>query len=371
MKVESFAVNNFRNIKKISLFPCDGANIIYGDNAQGKTNILEAVWLFSGSKSFRGSKDSEFTSFEEKSAKLDLGFFAKGRSQSSSIIFAEDKKSVFLNEIKEESVTKLAGEFCTVVFSPDHLSLIKQGPDKRRKLIDTSLIQAYPKYLKIIDGYNRALKQRNVLLKDIPQHSELIDTLDIWDESLLDYGSYIIFMRARYVKKLALLAAEIYNGISSGKESFSAVYSAGLGGQGEQIDEHDRVDIRSRFAKALEKSRAEDIKSGITNMGPHRDDIEINVGGVSARVFGSQGQQRSSILALKLAECGILEERHNEPPVILLDDVMSELDHSRREFLLNQLKGKQVLITCCDVESFKGLNGGKVFKIKDGAVTAI
>lgn len=368
MRVEAFEIEQFRNIHKISLTPCNGANIIYGDNAQGKTNLLEAIWLFSGSKSFRGSKDAEFTKFGESYAKLILDFFAKGRSQSSVISFTEDKKNVLLNEIKQESITRLTGEFCTVVFSPDHLSLIKQGPDKRRKLIDTSLMQAYPKYLKLIDGYNRALKQRNVLLKDIPQHAALLDTLEIWDESLLDYGAYIISMRARYIKKLAEVAASIYNGISSGKEQFAAVYSAELGSDAGEIDEHNRDDIRVRFKKVLQQARAEDIKSGITNIGPHRDDIDITVNGVSARAFGSQGQQRSSILALKLAECAILEERHSEPPVVLLDDVMSELDHSRRDFLLNQLNGKQVFITCCDVESFSGLQDGKVFHIKDGVV---
>lgn len=368
MRVEALAVSNFRNIKNIELSPCSGDNIVYGDNAQGKTNLLEAIWLFSGSRSFRGSKDSEFIKFGEKSSRLELDFFARSRAQSSRISFETDKKNVLLNEIKQESITKLAGEFCTVVFSPDHLSLIKQGPEKRRKLIDTSLTQAYPKYLKLLDGYNRALKQRNMLLKDIPQHPDLMDTLEIWDESLLDYGAYIISMRARYVKKLASIAAEIYDGISSGRESFSAVYSSGLGTQSGQIDGQDRADIRNRFKKALEQSRSEDLRQGITNAGPHRDDIEITIGEVSARVFGSQGQQRSSILALKLAECSILEEQNSEPPVILLDDVMSELDHSRRDFLLNQLNGKQVFITCCDIESFKGLKGGKVFHIKDGAV---
>lgn len=368
MKVESFSINNFRNIKEMKISPCNTANIIYGDNAQGKTNLLEAIWLFSGSKSFRGSKDSEFTSFNENSAKLELDFFAKGRSQSSQVIFSGDKKNVLLNEIKQESITKLAGEFCTVVFSPDHLSLVKQGPDKRRKLIDTSLVQAYPKYLKLLDGYNRALKQRNMLLKDIPQHPELIDTLEIWDGSLLDYGAYIISMRARYVKKLASLASQIYDGISSGKEIFSAVYVPGIENKETQIDEYDKEAIRAQFSKSIENSRDDDIRQGITSTGPHRDDIEIAVGGVSVRAFGSQGQQRSSILALKLAECAILEERNSEPPVILLDDVMSELDHSRRDFLLNQLSGKQVFITCCDVESFSSLNGGKVFNIKNGAI---
>lgn len=364
MRIKSFKITGFRNIKSMEFNPCDNANIIFGDNAQGKTNLLEAIWLFSGAKSFRGAHDAEFTLFGEKFAKLEIEFFAKERNQNAAINFSEDKKTVYLNEIKLESATKFAGEFCTVVFSPDHLSLVKQGPDKRRKLIDTSLCQAYPKYIKILDGYSRALKQRNSLLKDISGHPSLIDTLEAWDVALLDYGAYITSMRARYIKKLAMLAACSYDGISSGNEEFSAVYAPGCG----KIDGLDRDVIRKIFCDALNASRSDDIKSGVTNIGPHRDDMEIMLDGKSARVYGSQGQQRSCILALKLAECSILEERNNEPPVILLDDVMSELDHGRRDYLLNRLSGRQTFITCCDAGAFKSLDGGKVFEIKAGSL---
>ena len=365
MRVESLTISYFRNMEGIRLFPCGGANIIFGGNAQGKTNLIEAIWLFSGAKSFRGSKDGDFTMFGNDISKLELTFFTKGREQSSAIILSGDKKNVFLNEIKQESITKLAGEFCAVVFSPDHLSLVKQGPDKRRRLIDVSLSQAYPKYMKILDGYNRALRQRNTLLKDIAGHPALEDTLDTWDKSLAGYGAYIIHMRQRYVKKLALLASDFYSGISSGKEAFSATYAPGfdIG-----IDGKSREEIHNALETALFKNRGADIHHGVTSLGPHRDDMEIMVNGVSARAFGSQGQQRSCILALKLAECAILEERNNEPPVILLDDVMSELDESRRDFLLNQLHDRQVFITCCDAEAFSGLKHGKVFEISKGSI---
>lgn len=363
MRIKYLIIDNFRNIESMCFTPGPGANVIYGNNAQGKTNLLEAAWLFSGAKSFRGAKDSEFIKFNEQIASLKLEFHADERPQTAAITFSADKKLVLLNEIKQDSVTKLAGEFCTVVFSPDHLSLVKQGPERRRKLIDTSLCQAYPKYIKVLEGYAKTLKQRNTLLKDLHGHPSLLDTLEIWDKNLLDYGSYITAMRGRYVKKLAQYAKQIYDGISSGKEDFTATYQPSFGGT---TDGFEKQDYREKLEQAIQKSRADDIRLGTTTMGPHRDDMEISVGGMSARAFGSQGQQRSCILALKLAECGILEESNKEPPVVLLDDVMSELDETRRSYLLNQLQGRQVLITCCNASSFGALEGGNVVEINSG-----
>ncbi len=366
MRVENIKLKNFRNIFQMEFIPHDGVNIIHGNNAQGKTNLLEAIWIFSGAKSFRGSKDGELTSFEEKSLKLELKFYAKDRGQQASIFIEGEKKIAELNEIKQDSVVKFAGEFCAVVFSPEHLSLVKQGAEKRRRFLDISLCQTYPKYIRLLDGYSKALKQRNSLLKDIPAHPELLDTLDIWDENLINYGAYITNMRARYIKKLAEITKTIYDGISAGKEEFSAGYLPGMDHDLTDAHSLSREELRESFRICLEKSKAEDIKTGVTSKGPHRDDMDILVGGVSARNFGSQGQQRSCILALKLAECGILEERNNEPPVILLDDVMSELDKSRREYLLNRLDGKQVFITCCDAALFSPFKEGGVFKINRG-----
>lgn len=367
MRVSSLSLKNYRNIALTELAPAEGVNVIYGDNAQGKTNLLESVWLFSGAKSFRGSKDAEFLSFGEKTAGAELKFFARGREQTSAIYFAEDKKSAFLNGVKQESVARLAGEFCAVVFSPDHLALVKQGAEKRRRFVDVSLCQAYPKYIRLLEGYVKTLRQRNALLKDIPREPGLADTLETWDEGLVNYGAYITHMRARYVKKLGTLAAQFYDGISSGKESFSAHYLPGAGG--EELLEMSREDIRYCYAKELKAHFSADLKNGVTQKGPHRDDVEISVSGASARHFGSQGQQRSCILALKLAECGILEERNLEPPVVLLDDVMSELDKSRRDYLLNRLSGRQVFITCCDPATAAALkSGGAAFEIRNGAI---
>ena len=376
MKISKLCLENFRNIKQMELHPHDNINVIYGDNAQGKTNILEAVWLFSGARSFRGAKDSELIHFEEDISRLSMDFMAEERPQTASLTFGkagilnEGRKQTFLNEIKQSGQSKLAGVFCTVLFSPDHLLLVKQGPEHRRRMIDQSLCQAYPKYAKILDTYQKILKQRASLLRDIPRSGALLDMLDVWDKSFVDYGAYITAVRARYVRRLARAAGEIYGGISREKEQLTVQYRLSFGPEQESCDNYTREDYKQALEQALKDCRREDIAQGHSTIGPHRDDMEIAINGNSARSFGSQGQQRSVVLALKLAECAILKERNGEPPVILLDDVMSELDEARRHYLLNYLKDEQILITCCDAALFAGLEKGSVFRVENGVLAA-
>jgi DNA replication and repair protein RecF len=367
VRIEKITLSDFRNATRVEFAPGPGANVIYGDNAQGKTNILEAIWLFSGARSFRGARDDDFIRFNADSAKLELDFYAKGREQTASITVAVKKKTVLLNGIKQSGQSKLAGEFCCVLFSPDHLLLVKQGPENRRRMIDLSLCQTFPKYADILDAYHKILKQRASLLRDIPRHPALLETLDIWDQSLIEYGAYIIWLRARYIKKLAPLAADVYRGISGEKEQLSLAYRPAIGNVEADFQ---RADYKETFQRAVKTGRRDDIDAGKTLCGPHRDDIDILIDGVSARAFGSQGQQRSCVLALKLAECGILEERNAEPPVVLLDDVMSELDDSRRSYLLQKFEGMQVIITCCDRTLFTGIGNGRVFHVSEGTLSA-
>lgn len=366
MEVSSLDVSRFRNLGDFWLEAGPGPNIIYGDNAQGKTNLLEAIWLFSGSRSFRGSRDRDFLQKEgEEIAALSLGFKAEGREQEAVLRFGNggERRHVELNGVKKDSPMAFSGIFCAVLFSPDHMSLVKGGPEGRRQMIDTSLSQAYPKYTRAMDNYQKALKQRNTLLKDISHHPSLLDMLELWDRHIMEYGGYISALRAGYIRQLGEHAAEVYRGISSGKEEFGLTYQPSFG---EQFEGFTLSDFQNAVGKALAGSREEDIRFGSTSVGPHRDDLLIEVAGLSARSFGSQGQQRSAILALKLAECEILEERYGEPPVVMLDDVMSELDASRRSYLLNQMENKQVFITCCDTSAFQGMEGGRVFHMKSG-----
>ena len=362
MRISRLHLEQFRNIESLSVFPCETVNIIYGDNAQGKTNLLEAIWLLSGAKSFRGAKDADLIRFGESRALIESDFFCAGRQQTSKIQL-EGKKTAWLNDIRQDSITAFAGIFTTVVFSPSHLGLVKDGPAGRRKFLDTSICQITPRYIGMIGQYQRILLQRNTLLKDISYASALLDTLDIWDEKLSALGGMIIRMRMEYTRRLQKEAEDIYKGISMERESFSLDYRPfELPVQEGQTQR----EISSLLLEKMMQNRSEDLRSGSTGIGPHRDDLEISINGRSVRSFGSQGQQRSSVLALKLAESRCIGDILGERPVILLDDVMSELDQNRREYLLNHLTGSQIFITCCDKGYFSRLEGGRVFRMEHG-----
>ena len=298
MRISRLHLEQFRNIESLSVFPCETVNIIYGDNAQGKTNLLEAIWLLSGAKSFRGAKDADLIRFGESRALIESDFFCAGRQQTSKIQL-EGKKTAWLNDIRQDSITAFAGIFTTVVFSPSHLGLVKDGPAGRRKFLDTSICQITPRYIGMIGQYQRILLQRNTLLKDISYASALLDTLDIWDEKLSALGGVIIRMRMEYTRRLQKEAEDIYKGISMERESFSLDYRPfELPVQEGQTQR----EISSLLLEKMMQNRSEDLRSGSTGIGPHRDDLEISINGRSVRSFGSQGQQRSSVLALKLAE---------------------------------------------------------------------
>ena len=362
MTVNSVNIKNFRNIADLSFTADNGVNVIYGENAQGKTNILESIWLFTGCKSFRGAKDNELIKFGEDFAKINLNFSDKSREKKSEIIIADKKKNASLNGVSLRSTAELIGSFYAVIFSPVHLSLIKDGPSARRKFLDTALCQLKPSYAEHLAGYKRALVQRNALLKDLHLNSELYDMLDTWDDQLARYSACVIKERLQYIDLLSEYSKSIYSGISENKESFSVFYS-------KNIDKNLSVnDIFLSEIENLKNSRKEDILSKTTTVGPHRDDLEILINDVSARSFGSQGQQRSCALALKLGESEIIKKVTGETPVALLDDVMSELDEKRQDYVLNHINDRQVFMTCCDPSQVLRLCGGKSFLIKDGEI---
>ena len=363
MKVDSIKLNNFRNISSMELEACDGVNVIYGENAQGKTNILEAMWLFTGCKSFRGAKDAELIKFNEDFAKISLNFSDNVREKESQIIIGNKKKSVLHNGVSFNSSAELIGSFYSVIFSPSHLSLIKDGPSQRRKFLDTALCQLKPAYAQKLALYKKSLIQRNALLKDINLNSELYDMLDMWDEQLAKYSALVISERIKYIDILSQYSSEIYSGISENREKFSVTYSR-------ETDVNISVeDLYSMELKNIKNARKEDVIYKTTSVGPHRDDLNILINSFSARSFGSQGQQRSCALALKLGESEIIKKITGETPVALLDDVMSELDEKRQDYILNHITDRQVFLTCCDPSQVLRLCGGKSFLIKGGAIT--
>lgn len=362
MRVNSLNVQNYRNIENIELFPCDGVNIIYGENAQGKTNLLEAIWLFTGCRSFRGSKEKELIKFDSGFSKISMNFFDDIREQEA-VIQISDKKKAILGGIEYDSCSKLFGEFLGIVFAPGHLNLVKGGPIERRKFINMALCQLKPRYSNVLTEYNKVLAQRNVLLKDVTYHSELIDTLDIWDEKLSTLSAAIITQRKKYLNELEPFIQEIYGGISGGREQIELLYDSSSKFDSENMDE-----LKVEFLTELNKCRKEDIAFGSTSIGPHRDDILIKLDNLSVKSFGSQGQQRSCALALKLSEAAVIKKITGKQPVALLDDVMSELDTNRQDYILNHIDGWQVFITCCDPSGILRSKNGKIFEIKGGSL---
>lgn len=360
MKINNLLLENYRNIESLKL-DFESVNIIWGENAQGKTNLIEAIYLFTGAKSFRGVKDSQLIQFGKDFSRLKIEFENLNRQQNAEIVI-KNKRQAKLNGISKKSPSQLGDELKAVVFSPVHLSMIKDGPAERRKFIDNALCQIKSGYRNLLRDYNKALKQRNALLKDISFNSSLDAMLYVWDKNVAKTGAKIIYQRIKYIESLTPYVKDIFSGISSGKEEIELKYC------GSDRFIADTTEIEKYLLFTLEQNRTQDIFNKTTSSGPHRDDIEILINGINARLFGSQGQQRSCVLAIKLAEAALLKNLTEEEPIILLDDVMSELDENRQDYLLNHIKDRQVFITCCDKNTILKLKNGKTFHISGGGL---
>lgn len=352
MKILSLSLKNFRNLNEIEISPCGETNVICGENAQGKTNIIEGIWLFTGAKSFRTNKDSDFLRFGSQKAVINLKFLSEGVENEAEITIT-DKRRVVLNQNKLSSPSLMAGKFNAVIFSPTDLKLVSDGPAVRRRFLDTAIGQIFPNYINLLKDYTRAVAQRNKVIKDFKYDSTLSIMLDVFEGEIANLGEKITNYRKKYIEMLNEFLPIIHNGISAGKETLETKYLYSFSGD---------------FLSELKNKRLEDMYTGVTSIGPHRDDIDFKINGISARKFGSQGQKRSVALAVKLAEAEVINKNVGEWPVILLDDVMSELDVTRQNYILNHIKGMQSFITCCDDQNVKGLQMGKKFVINNGCV---
>lgn len=361
MKINSINIENFRNISDLNL-EFDDVNIIYGENAQGKTNLIEAIYLFTGSKSFRGVRDKELIKFDSEFSRLEIDFENKNRRQNAKLLI-KGRRAAELNGVKKKSPAMLGDELKAVIFSPVHLSMVKDGPSERRKFVDSALCQIKSNYRNVLKEYNRCLAQRNMLLKDIGNNPSLRDMIYIWDKNLAASGAKIILQRQKYIEALLPHAKEIFKGLSKGREDIDLILKG-------EFDYKDLTlaEIEKQLIFALSRNQGIDIINKITSVGPHRDDIEILINSKSARIYGSQGQQRSCVLALKLAEASLLRDMTQDEPLALLDDVMSELDESRQDYILNHIKNWQVFITCCDANTVLRLKEGKTFHFKNGGL---
>jgi len=352
MIIKNYNISNFRNIKELFIEPCERMNVICGENAQGKTNLIEGIWLFTGAKSFRGAKENELIKFSEKKAVLSTDFISEEIEKNSKIIIGE-KKEVFLNDKKLKSFSSFVGNINAIVFSPQDLKLLTDGPSIRRKFLDIAIGQLYPSYIDVIKNYMRAVSQRNSVIKELKYDSTINITLDVFESEIVSNAKRIIDLRKRYIEKINMFLPKIYYGISSGREEIKTEY----------ISEE-----KEKLEEKLRLSRKEDMLLGVTSVGPHRDDLIFNINGINARSFGSQGQKRSIAIALKLAEAEIIKENVGECPLCLMDDVFSELDPERQNFILNHIKEMQVFLTCCDPSNVKNLKAGKIYTVKNGSV---
>ena len=370
MNVTALTWKHCRNLTGGEMLPAPDVNVICGDNAQGKTNLLELLWIYTGGRSFRGAKDADLVELGRHHAESELTYFARERSQTAKIELTGGRRKCSANDIPLKSAAGLVGGFCAVVFAPVHLSLVKDGPAERRKFLDAAICQTRPSYAGHLMRYNRVIEQRNALLKDLYRRPELKATLRAWDEQTAQLAAVVTEARLSYLRRLQPAAEETYFGISSEKERLTLRYHrSGVPEEAQDMCPQSAQELIPQMYRTLEETHGADMAAGFTTTGPHRDDFSLCINGLPARTFGSQGQQRSAVLALKLGEAAVLGDAIGESPVILLDDVLSELDAARQDYLLNRMAGRQVFITCCEPTPVLRLRGGQAFRMEGGKLS--
>lgn len=357
MIIKSLELMNFRNYDFLDLKFSEGTNILYGDNAQGKTNVLEAIYLSATTKSHKGSKDKDMISFDQEEAHIRTYLLKEEIGYKVDMHLRRNKsKGIAVDGQKLKKAADLLGLLNIVFFSPEDLSIIKNGPAERRRFVDMELCQLDSFYLYNLNHYNKIVNQRNKLLKDMYFNPQLKDTLNIWDSQLVSFGSKIIERRRMFVGQLNEIIYEIHKKLSGDKEELVVKYEPDV-----EIED---------FETSLRKSQERDIKLKQTCVGPHRDDFSFITGNIDLRKFGSQGQQRTAALSLKLSEIELVKKIAKDTPVLLLDDVLSELDSNRQNYLLNSIGNIQTIITCTGLDEFVNnrFEINKVFQVVEGTI---
>ena len=358
MRIKELSLTDFRNIQKAGVELGEGINIFYGKNAQGKTNFLESIYMCSTGRSHRTKNDRELICFSKNEAHI-RALFNRGASFENRIdihIRSGGKKGIAVNNVPIKKSSQLLGILYTVIFSPEDLQLIKSSPSERRRFIDVELCQLSKVYCHNLQQYTKILKQRNNLLKSIQKNNALKDTLFAWDQQLVDFGRRIIKTRNGFVKTLSIRSSARHSHISGNDNEFFISYAPNV-----EADD---------FEDKLKYSFNKDIVLGSTSTGPHRDDICFYINGRDVKIYGSQGQQRTAALCAKLAEIDIIESKTSLKPVLLLDDVLSELDKTRQHMLIECINGIQTIITCTGIEDFVKSCAGKteIFKVENGSI---
>ena len=359
---------NFRNAENETIEFSDGINVLHGENAQGKTNLLEAIFYASVGRSFRATSSNELIFFGKRNALVSIDYVSEKKEKGDNItiqLFSDKKKIVEKNHLRVERLSDIVGSFRSVLFCPEHLSLIKDGPLERRTYLDIAISRISSKYIHSLQKYAYILKQRNALIKSAQQNRAVFDaTVDLWSEQLAVEAAEISALRLQFIKRVANIVTDCFEEMTGKKERVEIIYrgSAGLSG-----DEYlDKELTRKKYLELLSSAHEREIFVGSTLWGIHKDDIEIKINSKSARAFASQGQQRSLALALKLAEGEICREEFGDYPVFLFDDVLSELDETRRDYMIRFATGKQVIITTCEMSVLKNLEADKKIIVVNG-----
>lgn len=363
MYIKKVKLENYRNYKELEVEFDKNVNIILGENAQGKTNLIESIYISSMGKSFRTSKDKETIKFDADLCRIKTDYYKYEEDKTVEIaISKEGKKAVKVDGVNIKKISQLMENILTVIFSPEDLKIIKEDPSKRRSFIDRELCQLKISYYNNLSNYKKTLSQRNSYLKENNIDNKM---LEVFNMQLANYGSHIIKERVNFIKKLNLISQEIHNKITNGKEEIEIKYVSDI------PVEEDVSAICENFLNALKKCEGKDIHLRTTSRGPHKDDLKVIINKVDARKFGSQGQQRTAALALKLAEINLIIEEKEESPILLLDDVMSELDNERQKFLVNSLKNVQIFLTTTELNDDvrENMPHGKIINIKKGKIT--
>lgn len=357
MIIKSLELENFRNYKSLNIVFDRGVNILYGDNAQGKTNILEAIFVSATTKSHKGSRDKDIINFNEEEAHIKTYLDKDGLERRVDMHLRKSKtKGIAVDMVKLKKATELLGLLNVVFFSPEDLSIIKDAPSERRRFVNMELCQLDPIYLYNLNQYNKIINQRNKLLKEIGFNHEYKEMLNIWDMQLISYGTKIIERRALFTEQLNEIIYEIHKKLSGNKEEMKVKY----------VPYVEAKDFEEQLKRSVEK----DIKLKMTSTGPHKDDFAFISNDIDLRTFGSQGQQRTAALSLKLSEIELVKKVTNDKPVLLLDDVLSELDSNRQNQLLNSIGDIQTIITCTGLDDFinNRFEINKIFKVTNGVV---
>ncbi|MGE5627107.1 MAG: DNA replication/repair protein RecF [Solirubrobacterales bacterium] len=360
MYIKYLMLNNYRNYDQLSIELGPDVNVFIGDNAQGKTNILESIYYCSIGKSHRTSKDKELIKWDKEYTNISV-YVAKERidKKIDIKIFKEGKKGININSIKINKTSELMGALNVVMFSPEDLKIVKESPSYRRRFLDIELCKLNKKYYYSLVQYNKSVDERNAVLKKWKEINS--DILDVYDEQISNFGSYIIKERYFYIEKLKNAAVKIHNEITSGIETIDFEYISSV----KNIE-----NSKQELLKNLLAGRKKDFEKKTTSSGPHRDDFSISINGVDTRIYGSQGQQRTSVLTIKFASLEIIKELTEEYPVLLLDDVLSELDVNRQKYVLNSIKNLQTIITCTGIFDIKEYldNRAVLYKVSNGTV---